>query len=270
MSTFNLYKSIHLTTGNAFCLLIIQDNKMRQFPVNTMRSKTNTFTILVLIFLCISVGYANTHQYQSHESIMAAAESHLTQATRHFAGKVGIEISPLDHRLRLNFCNQALETFSPPGSNSTGKTTVGVRCHKPKPWTLYVQANVTLTSPVVISQKDITRGTVIGHEDISLEERDISSLLRGSFDSPNPVIGRTVKRSIRRYQVITPSNLVEERTIRRGQTVTILAGNENIRVSMKGKALQHGNPGDIIRVKNVISNKKLEARVIAAGIVRID
>jgi flagella basal body P-ring formation protein FlgA len=63
---------------------------------------------------------------------------------------------------------------------------------------------------------------------------------------------------------------VEEIAIRRGQTVTILAGNENIRVSMKGKALQYGNPGDIIRVKNVISNKKLEARVIAAGIVRID
>ena len=52
--------------------------------------------------------------------------------------------------------------------------------------------------------------------------------------------------------------------------MTILAGDSGIEVRMQGKALRNGNPGDLIPVRNLSSKKKLEARVVAAGEVRIE
>lgn len=235
-----------------------------------MKSIITQTTILLLSFLFITSTDADSYQYQPHATIMAAAETHLQNSVTQLSGNAEIEILPLDHRLRLNRCEESLETFSPPGANSSGKTTVGVRCSNPNPWTLYVSANIAINRPVVVALKDLNRGTVISAENIELTMRDTSSLLRGHFNALSEVIGKTLKRSVRRDQVITPSGLIVEKTIQRGQGITILSGNGNIQVRMKGKALRNGNPGDLIPVQNLASKKKLEARVVSAGIVRID
>jgi flagella basal body P-ring formation protein FlgA len=39
---------------------------------------------------------------------------------------------------------------------------------------------------------------------------------------------------------------------------------------MQGKAMKNGNPGDLIPVVNVKSKKKLQARVISAGLVEVN
>jgi flagella basal body P-ring formation protein FlgA len=226
--------------------------------------------ILILSHATLSFGEQRPHAYQSHQSIVEAVETYLYRQTTETGGKITIEVSPPDHRLRLNHCEVKLETFSPPGANSIGKSTVGVRCRRPTPWTLYISAIIKHNQEVVVALKDLTRGTVINSRDVMLEDRDTSSLLRGYFDSLTDVIGHTLKRSIRRGQALTPGSLVARKTIRRGQAVTILAGNKSIQVRMKGKALRNGNPGDLIPVQNLTSKKKLEARVISAGTVKID
>jgi flagella basal body P-ring formation protein FlgA len=233
--------------------------------------------IVVLILATLTVyhpiltfGEQHPREYQSHQSIITAVERYLNKQTRDFGGQNTIEITPLDHRLRLKHCADKIETFSPPGANIIGKTTVGVRCTTPHPWTLYVSANISNYQLVAVASKDLKRGTVISSNSVMLDKRDTSSLLRGHFASLNEVIGQTTRRSIQRNQVFTPNSLTAPKSIRRGQTVTILAGNENIQVRMKGKALRHGNPGDLIPVQNLTSKKKLQARVISEGTVRID
>ncbi len=235
-----------------------------------MKSNIIQIPILLLTSLFIGSGQTEPYIHESLASIMAAAKVHLQKSAAQLTGNADIEILPLDHRLRLTRCEETLETFSPSGANASGKTTVGVRCNAPNPWTLYVSANIAINRPVVVAMKDLSRGSVIGAEDVALTVLDTSKLLRGHFNAPTEVIGRTLKRSVRRDHVITPSGLVVEKTIQRGQSITILAGNGNIQVRMKGKALRNGNPGDLIPVQNLTSKKKLEARVVSAGIVRID
>ena len=225
------------------------------------------------LFLCslYSVaGHAESFDSQSHEMIIAAVEEHLHKSASHNDGTAKIDITPFDHRLRVNHCDEALETFSPPGAKSTGKTIVGVRCSNPNPWTLYVSANIIIENLVVIATRDLDRGTVISANDVALAKRETNRLLRGHFNSIDEVTNRTLKRSVRRHQVITPSKLIAMKTIKRGEQITILAGNGNVQVRMIGKALRHGNPGDLIPVQNMTSKRKLEARVVSAGIVRID
>jgi flagella basal body P-ring formation protein FlgA len=205
-----------------------------------------------------------------HDAILEAARIHLTSEAAQLSGKARVELSPLDHRLRLHLCGEPLESFSPSGSNTKGKTTVGIRCASPKPWTLYVSGKVFIEAPVVVALQDLARNSVIGAGDVTLVERDTNELLRGYFDSLEQVIGQTLKRSLQRDQVVTPSLLVTRKTIQRGQKLTILAGGEGIEVRMRGKALRHGNPGDLIPVQNLATKKKLEARVVDQGLVRVD
>jgi flagellar basal body P-ring formation protein FlgA len=241
---------------------------------NIRRSAQQT-TYLLSLFVIFLVtwnasGQASSPVYQSHTQILEAARQHLLEKTSGTAGTQEIELTPLDHRIKLNRCSSPLETFTPAASDNRGKVTVGVQCNAENPWKIYVTANVGIEGPVVIAKRDLSRGSVIGEEDVRVITRDTNHLLRGHFETAEQVVGRTLKRNLRREQVITPSLLLVQKTISRGQMITILAGNSGIEVRMKGKALRNGNPGDLIPVQNLPSKKKLEARVVAAGEVRIE
>jgi len=227
--------------------------------------------ILLLLTLALQAGaLAGESRQQSLAEIVDASKAHLLRTTSQLPGKASIEITPLDHRLHLVQCDRPLETFSPAGASRQGRTTVGVRCSHPKPWTLYVSAHIALQGPVVVAVRDLSRGVAIGRRDIELVVQDTSHLLRGHFDDLKQVIGRSLKRRLRRGQVVTPSLLKVQKTIQRGQKVTILAGGGAIQVRMRGKALGHGNPGELIQVQNLASKKRIEARVVSAGLVRVD
>lgn len=226
--------------------------------------------LLLLLVPYLANGQTGDSMQQSHADILTAVEQHLIDETSHGFGELKINLTPLDHRLKLTRCELPLETFSPSNTLSAGKATVEVKCSAPKPWKLYVTANISLEVPVVVARHDLSRGTAIGANDVQLLTQDTNHLLRGHFESLSQVVGRTLKRNLRRNQVVTPSLLVVQKTISRGQTVTILAGRSGIEVRMKGKALGNGNPGDLIRVQNLASKKKLEARIMSAGMVRIE
>ncbi|MCU7844431.1 MAG: flagellar basal body P-ring formation protein FlgA [Candidatus Thiodiazotropha sp. (ex Monitilora ramsayi)] len=229
-------------------------------------TRTILATLLLVVWGSIQ-GAGDIHQ--SHASILSAVEHHLTSEFAQTDNRLVIDVTPLDHRLKLTHCDTPLETFDPPGGIGTGRTTVGVSCKAPKPWTLYVSANVGLEMPVIIAKRDLSRGTPIKPGDVALEVMNTTHLLRGHFTSIEEVSGRTLKRTLRRGQVVTPSMLLVQKTIRRGEQITILAGTGPIEVRSRGKAMRDGNPGDLIPVINLASKKKLEARVVEAGLVTI-
>jgi flagella basal body P-ring formation protein FlgA len=227
--------------------------------------------LLAILFLSsAAICHAGSEAYQSHDTIVSAVEAYLldTVADRHPDTK--ITVTPLDHRLKLRQCDGPLETFSPPGGSKMGRTSVGVRCESPAPWSLYVSAKVGLEIPVAVANRDLARGEAITRADVKLEVTDTTHLLRGYYASLDEVVGRMPKRTLRRGKVITPSSLVVLKTIKRGELITIVAGSGGIEVRMQGKAMKNGNPGDLIPVVNVKSKKKLQARVISAGLVEVN
>ncbi len=206
---------------------------------------------------------------QPHRDILDAAHRYLTENLAPDDPQARIELTPLDHRLKLTRCESPLEAFSPPGGVKIGRTSVGVRCASPSPWTLYVSADVVIEMPVVVVTRDLARGEALQTSDLALQVADTSHLLRGYYETTDRVAGETLKRNITRGQVITPSMLVVRKTVKRGEQVTILADTGTIQVRMQGKALKHGNPGDLIPVENTRSNKRIEARVVSKGLVRV-
>ena len=236
-----------------------------------MRRQIINLLLPALSLWCLA-GYAlgATEAYQPHATILSAVEQHLQEEFSQEGDNLTIKVSPLDHRLQLSSCDSPLNTFDPPGGVGLGRTTVGVSCESPKPWTLYVSANVGREMPVVVALRDIARGAPINQEDLGLEVMDTSHLLRGHFTEVEEVSGQTLKRTLRRGQAVTPSMLVAQKTIRRGEQITILSAIGPIEVRSQGKALRDGNSGDLIPVINVSSKKKFEARVVSSGLVSVN
>jgi flagella basal body P-ring formation protein FlgA len=224
------------------------------------------------MLLCIAAAgsHAESDQHQSHHAIVEAVKEYLLLKVAQNNRHAKIVITPLDHRLKLRQCESPLQTFSPPGGSKMGRTSVGVRCTGPAPWSLYVSAKVGLELPVVVATRDLARGQALTKADLTLETSDTTHLLRGYFESIDEIVGRTLKRTLRRGKVITPSTLVVQKTVARGEPVTILAAAGSIEVRMQGKAMKNGNPGDLIPVVNVKSKKKLQARIVSQGLVRVD
>lgn len=54
----------------------------------------------------------------------------------------GVEVGPMDRRLRLPVCEVALAAFLPQGSRTTGQTTAGVRCPGGQSWSVFVPVTV--------------------------------------------------------------------------------------------------------------------------------
>ncbi len=232
---------------------------------------TRRYALLMMLSLLLtSLAQASKPSTQPLESIVRTAQDHLQQAFAEHEDQLQINISPLDHRLLLNACDTPLEAFDPPGGISLGRTTVGISCTQPKPWTLYVSANVGLEMPVIVTTRDLSRGTPIEPGDLALEVMDTTHLLRGHFTEIDELVGSSLKRTLRRGQVVTPSMLVAQKTVRRGEQITILSTLGTIEVRSQGKALKDGNPGDLIPVRNLSSKKRLQARVVSRGLVSIN
>ncbi|MES9959640.1 MAG: flagellar basal body P-ring formation chaperone FlgA [Sedimenticola sp.] len=206
---------------------------------------------------------------QSHESIREAARSYAEGQISPSDARVEIEVGKLDKRLRLHSCSEALESFSPPGRQGGSKLTVGVRCEGDKPWTIYVPVTLAQYRTILITTRDLARGSTIGQADIRLEERDVSRLRRGYFMQPSEVLGKKVKRTTRRNQILLPSQLTAATAVERGSMVTIMARTGGIQVRMKGKALSRGVVGERIQVQNLSSQRKVEATVIEPGVVEV-
>src|SRR4051812_41010292 len=95
-----------------------------------------SFSVALLSILLTSSAAAQTPRQDAAE-LRLAVENFLHMQTSDLNGKVNIVVGQVDARLNLAAC-PAAEPFLPAGSRAWGKTTVGVRCLAPTPWTVYI------------------------------------------------------------------------------------------------------------------------------------
>ncbi len=224
---------------------------------------------LLLGFIVLYVADIAAAQLQSHEGIREAATQHILNLGDTYPAPPIVTAGHLDSRLRLAACEQPLETFTPANWRKMGKITVGVRCNGERPWSLYVPVTVSIMLPVVVTTTELHRGALIRREDLQLDERDISQLHRGYLESMDQAVGKSVKQSIHRDQILVPSRLVSPQAIKRNSRVTILASSNTVQVRMVGIALENGSIGERIRIRNQSSNREIDAKIVAPGVVQV-
>lgn len=231
------------------------------------------FSAFYVAALCVSSGIAAAQT--TSQQIDAAVESYLQQMLRQQAaseGWQGMRFSHTSTRLNssegLSRCQQPLQV-TPAGRAGLTATRqrIDVRCGGEAGWEMPVSSQLAVFLPVVVSSEVIDRGATITPAQLTLQEQEISKLTRGFYHRIDQVADQGAKRRMRAGQVITPSLLTLPTLVRRGQKVTMVANQDGISASAPGEAMEHGQQGAIIKVKNLRSGKVVEALVLENGSV---
>ncbi len=179
-----------------------------------------------------------------------------------------VQIHRLDSRLRLARCEVPLSVWKPRGYTSAGRLTLGVRCAAPV-WKLYVPVRLERRLKVVTTTRPIATGATLEADDLELRGQNVASLRDDYFTSVEDLIGQKARQSMRAGAVPGQRNVRHADLITRGQKLIIEATDGSVGVRMQGEALQNGREGQRIRVRNLSSQRVIEARVVGRDRVRV-
>lgn len=220
-------------------------------------------------WLLIGSVTAGAEPIQSLESIREAAESFVLAQLDAAGPGVRAEAGRLDSRLRLAECDQPLEAFHAAGSRLGGNTSVGVGCSGERPWRIYVPVKVSREVEVAVLARSLPRGAMLDSAAIRMQKLDTQTLGFGYYDDLAQVIGQTLRRAAAAGTVITPGLVDIPPTVRKDEQVTLLAQRAGIAIRAPGRALADAQIGDIIRVRNLSSERIVEGVVRGPGEVVI-
>jgi flagella basal body P-ring formation protein FlgA len=184
---------------------------------------------------------------QDGESIRAAALVFLTQQAAGLPGKPEITVSPVFPR-GLAAC-VTLEPFMPPGARPWGHTTVGMRCSGEHPWTLYLQAHVSVQATYYLAARAMAPGEVLTGADLVSREGDLTTMPQAIVTDPSQAVGAVTLSRLAAGFPLRTDLLKSAGTISIGQTVQVVTGGNGFSISSAGSAMNNAAPGQQIRVK---------------------
>ena len=191
--------------------------------------------LLLLSFAQISAAQT-TDLRQDPALVRQVAEQFLNTQARGLPGQVSISVSKLDPRLDLAAC-AAPQAFMPTGSRVWGKTTVGIRCSVPTPWTVYIQAKITVVADYLVAAAPLAQGQIVSATDIATMQGDLTTLPTGIITDASQAIGRTVTLSLQAGTALRQDSLRSQPAVQQGQTVRLVSAGPGFRVTAEAQAL---------------------------------
>lgn len=134
----------------------------------------------------------------------------------------------------------------------------------------WVKADIRVTSPAVVARHPIPRLTEIGAADVKVEQRNLSSLSSDTVTSVDNVVGKRSRRAIGAGEPIRLGQVEVAPVVRRGDLVILKVESEHFMVTAKGKVLENGRPGEVIRAENIASRKEVYGKVLDGRTLLVD
>jgi flagella basal body P-ring formation protein FlgA len=216
--------------------------------------KTASFILLYALTYLFLASRASAQPLQATGSIQdpektrQVAEQFLRAQTTALPGDVSVTIGALDPHLQLAACDVP-EAFLPLGGRAWGKTSVGVRCKLPIPWTVYIPATVHVMSDYIVTNVPLSQGKIISQNDIKKQRGDLAALPAGTLTDPAQAIGRTVATSLSSGMPLRQSALRNQQAVQQGQTVRLISKGPGFSISAEAKAMTAGNEGQLVQAK---------------------
>ncbi|OXJ12868.1 flagellar basal body P-ring formation chaperone FlgA [Burkholderia sp. HI2500] len=203
---------------------------------------------------------------QDPESIRRTALAFLQQQVAGLPGKTTTTVTTAFPR-GLAACT-TLEPFMPTGARLWGRTTVGVRCAGERPWTVYLQAKVTVQATYYVAARQIAPGEPLSAADLVARDGDLTVLPLAVITDPAQAIGATALARISAGLPLRQDLLKSAASVSAGQTVRVVAAGPGFTISAEGSALANAAPGQSVRVR-MAAGQIVTAIVKDAGTVEI-
>ena len=159
-------------------------------------------------------------------------------------------------------------------------STISVSCLDPKKWVVTLRTSSQSndsgasgqnimggTSTVVFAKHNIPKGKIISADDLELKLAANRSA-HGAYTDLEKIIGHKAKKNITRDAVLKSRHLIVANDIDKDDDVLIVVGTGGLTISTYGQAMEDGQVGDMIIVKNLSSSKEFKAIVLSEKKVR--
>lgn len=115
----------------------------------------------------------------------------------------------------------------------------------------------------------VRSGEIVRADNIDWLEIPAKSVLPNNIMAADQLIGKTPRRVLIAGQPVKTSEVIQPLMVSRGEAVTIVYEKGPIMVTAKGKALEDGSQGSLIRVVNSTSDRSIDATVSDDGMVTV-
>jgi flagella basal body P-ring formation protein FlgA len=134
-----------------------------------------------------------------------------------------------------------------------------------------VRVKMEAAFDIVVSSRPLARDTILGPNDVKVVKKWFDSIPpQNLVTQVDDVYGKNIASSVRANCEIMQAMLKSAQMVRKGSIVKIMAENGSLLVTTIGLSQDNGGQGDIIKVKNLTSNKIVYAKVIDQALVRVD
>lgn len=181
------------------------------------------------------------------ETIHAAALDFLKQQIDGLPGHVELTVAPAFPR-GLAAC-ATLQPFLPNGARLWGRTTVGVRCTSGHPWTVWLQAKVSVHATYYVAARAMAPGEVVTDADLIGRDGDLTMLPMSIITAPSQAVGSLTLMRVGAGLPLRQDMLKNAQQVTAGQTVQVVAQGNGFQISAEGSALSSAQPGQPVRVK---------------------
>ncbi len=199
------------------------------------------------------------------ERIVQQVQRFLQEQTAALPGEVRISVNPPDERTRLGSCDE-FQIALAPGARAWGAVPVGVRCLRPQPWQIFVQATVRVSAPVVVALRPVAPGSVVDAADLGSRIEELTVLPASVLQDPNLAIGRVAAMALQAGSVVRAEHLKQVWAVVNGQSVRVVYESATISVTADGRALGNAAVGQGVEVR-VGSGKTVRGIVRSTGVV---
>jgi len=183
---------------------------------------------------------------QDPAAVSAEVEAFLLDRAQTLPGTPTVTVTP-PRISRQAACEQFDLFLSNPQLRS--RMSVGVRCLAPEPWSLYVQASVSIEGYYYVANRVINVGETLSLDDLTAREGDLLRLGTGVIVDPSLAIGYIAQQRISAGSTIRSSALRDPDSIVRGQPVKTEARGVGFVATGDGVAMESGAPGAMIQVR---------------------
>jgi flagella basal body P-ring formation protein FlgA len=159
----------------------------------------------------------------------------------------------IDLNIDLNKSSVMIPIYSDSNSQRKGWVTVEIK--------KYAQA--------AILNRSVKVGEVITADMMSLQKRLIQNQHEAVTDSQS-IIGMQARRYLSPGQVLSFRDLKKETIMKKGQIVKAVFGKGQFDIAISAIVEESGSVGDIIKVKNLDSQKMFAAQIVERGLVKIE
>lgn len=123
---------------------------------------------------------------------------------------------------------------------------------------------------VPVLRRTLRNGSIIAESDITWVEKPATSVRSEIIRDTAELVGATPRKVIGAGSFIRADDLQQPLLISRGDIVTMVFEQAGMHLTARGRALDNGTMGQVIKVSNVGSNRQLEARVTARKQVTVN